>query len=252
QWIKEINGQRNILNTYGGVALEDIRGMRAPFLQIGGNKQFEMLYEMNFTYDSSMAIFENSPPFWPYTLDYAINHECMISPCPTKSFPGLWEIGLVMWQDLKGGRCSMGDACSNPSDENGVYDMIMKNFQRHYQSNRAPFGLYYHSAWFNTRHHLSGFLKFIDEVLKLNDVYFVTNWQLIQWMREPTPLSRLHKFTPWKCGPKDKEARPQACHHPTVCNVSFKKGSRFFKTCQPCPEEYPWLGGTGLKRKNIL
>ena len=145
----------------------------------------------------------------------------------------------------------MGDACSNPSDENGVFDMIMKNFNRHYQSNRAPFGLYYHSAWFNTRHHLQGFLKFIDEVLKLNDVYFVTNWQLIQWMREPTPLSRIHKFNGWKCQLKD-ENRPNACHNPTVCNVSFKKGSRFFKTCQPCPEAYPWIGNIGLKKKNQL
>jgi hypothetical protein len=31
----------------------------------------------------------------------------------------------------------MGDACSNPSNEDEIYDMIMKNFNRHYQSNRA-------------------------------------------------------------------------------------------------------------------
>jgi hypothetical protein len=65
--------------------------MRAPFLQGGGNKQFEMLFEANFTYDSTMPVFENSPPFWPYTLDYAMNHECMIAPCPTKSFPGIQQ-----------------------------------------------------------------------------------------------------------------------------------------------------------------
>ena len=64
--------------------------MRAPFLQIGGNKQFEMLWEANFTYDSSMPVFDNKPPFYPYTLDYAVNHECMITPCPSKSYPGLW------------------------------------------------------------------------------------------------------------------------------------------------------------------
>lgn len=88
KWHKEIAGQREILHLYGGVNRADIRGMRAPFLQAGGNKQFEMLHEDNFTYDSSMPVFENSPPFWPYTLDYSINHECMIAPCPTKSFPG--------------------------------------------------------------------------------------------------------------------------------------------------------------------
>lgn len=88
QWDREIVGQREILHLYGGVNRADIRGMRAPFLQGGGNRQFEMLHAENFTYDSSMPVFENQPPFWPYTLDYAINHECMIAPCPTKSFPG--------------------------------------------------------------------------------------------------------------------------------------------------------------------
>ena len=41
----------------------------------------------------------------------------------------------------------MADACSNPGDAEGVYLMIMQNFQRHYNTNRAPFGLYYHPAW---------------------------------------------------------------------------------------------------------
>lgn len=90
KWLNEISGQREILNLYGGVKYEDVRGMRAPFLQPGGNNQFEMLYEANFTYDSSLPVFDNNPPFWPYTFDYSINHECMIAPCPTKSFPGLY------------------------------------------------------------------------------------------------------------------------------------------------------------------
>lgn len=49
---------------------------------------------------------------------------------------GVWEVPMVMWQDLNGGRCSMGDACSNPSDADGVYKMLMKNFDRHFTSNR--------------------------------------------------------------------------------------------------------------------
>lgn len=63
--------------------------MRAPFLQTGGNNMFEMLYETNFTYDSSLPVQENHPAFWPYTLDYALSHSCNIPPCPTKSFPGM-------------------------------------------------------------------------------------------------------------------------------------------------------------------
>lgn len=49
---------------------------------------------------------------------------------------GVWQVPMVMWQDLNGGRCSMGDACSNPADADGVTKMIMKNFERHYTTNR--------------------------------------------------------------------------------------------------------------------
>ena len=159
---------------------------------------------------------------------------------------------MVMWQDLRGGRCSMGDACSNPSDEDGVHEMLMKNFNRHYNSNRAPFGLYYHSAWFNTDHHKRGFLKFIDEILKKKDVYLITKCQLIQWLRQPTPLNQLNQLPGWQCNGGHHQydgvsRRPPECHHPNICNVGSKSGSRFFKTCQPCPSSYPWLGNNGLK-----
>ncbi|XP_065280317.1 uncharacterized protein Cda5 [Dermacentor albipictus] len=247
QWFKEVAGQREILHLFGGVKLEDVRGMRAPFLQIGGNKMFEMLHEANFTYDSSMPVFENNPPFWPYTLDYAINHECMITPCPSKSFPGVWEVGMVMWIDLRGGRCSMGDACSNPADDEGVYKMLLKNFNRHYKSNRAPFNLFYHSAWFNTQHHKKGFLRFLDHILSKGDVWLLTNWQLIQWIRNPTPNSRINSFEPWQCTPRSD--RPEPCHRPTVCNVPYQGGLRYMKTCQPCPDVYPWVGNTGFGSK---
>jgi hypothetical protein len=175
------------------------KGMRAPFLSIGGNKMFKMLHDFNFTYDSSMPVYENRPPSYPYTLDYKIFHDCMIPPCPTKSYPGVWEVPMVMWQDLNGGRCSMGDACSNPGEAENVFKMIMKNFERHYTTNRAPFGLFYHAAWFTQPHHKEGFIKFLDAINAMKDVYIVTNWQALQWVRDPTPANRLSNFQPFQC-----------------------------------------------------
>lgn len=225
----------------------------------------------NFSYDSSVSIFDNSPPFWPYTLDFAFDmqHDCMISPCPTRSYPGerggkrsevaklmicilfmsgLWEIGLVMWQNLPGGgRCTMGNSCNSPPDEQAVYELIMSNFKRHYESNRAPFPMAYHSAWFTTPHHKAGFLRFIDEVLQLGDVYFVTNQQALQWMRQPTKLAHIDRFEPWQC-PQLVSSAPKKvleCLRPNICLVKFRKktnvGSRYFKTCQVCPTDYPWI-----------
>ncbi|XP_070142619.1 uncharacterized protein Cda5 isoform X5 [Drosophila kikkawai] len=248
KWTREIAGQREILSAYGGVKLSDVRGMRAPFLSVGGNKMYKMLYDSNFTYDSSMPVYENRPPSWPYTLDYKIFHDCMIPPCPTRSYPGVWQVPMVMWQDLNGGRCSMGDACSNPSDADGVTKMIMKNFERHYTTNRAPFGLFYHAAWFTQPHHKEGFIKFLDAINAMQDVWIVTNWQALQWVRDPTPTSRINSFQPFQC---DYSDRPKRCNNPKVCNLWHKSGVRYMKTCQPCPDIYPWTGKSGIRSSRI-
>lgn len=34
KWTREVAGQREILAAYGGVHLDDVRGMRAPFLSV--------------------------------------------------------------------------------------------------------------------------------------------------------------------------------------------------------------------------
>ncbi|XP_020298793.1 uncharacterized protein LOC109863024 isoform X1 [Pseudomyrmex gracilis] len=248
KWAREVAGQREILAAYGGVKLEDVRGMRAPFLSVGGNNMFKMLWDTNFTYDSSMPIYENRPPSWPYTLDYKLFHDCMIPPCPTRSYPGLWEVPMVMWQDLNGGRCSMGDACSNPPTPDGVYKMLIKNFERHYTTNRAPFGLFYHAAWFTQPHHKEGFISFLDTIVAMDDVWIITNWQAIEWIRNPTPLSLLHTFEPFGCHYPD---RPKKCNNPKVCNLWHKSGVRYMKTCQACPDIYPWTGKTGIRSSRI-
>ncbi|XP_014246719.1 stress response protein nst1 isoform X2 [Cimex lectularius] len=248
KWTKEIAGQREILAAYGGVKLEDVRGMRAPFLAVGGNKMFKMLFDSNFTYDSSMPVYENRPPSWPYTLDYKIFHDCMIPPCPSRSYPGVWEVPMVMWQDLNGGRCSMGDACSNPPNAEGVYKMLIKNFERHFSTNRAPFGLFYHAAWFTHPHHKEGFISFLDTINKMPEVWLVTNWQAIQWIRDPTPISRLNNFAPFQCNYPD---RPKKCNNPKVCNLWHKSGVRYMRTCQPCPEVYPWTGKSGVRNSKV-
>merc|ERR1719228_2105260 len=95
--------------------------------------------------------------------------------------------------------------------------MIMKNFQRHYQTNRAPFGLFYHPAWFTTPHHKEGFELFLDTVTEMEDVWLVTSWQAVQWMRDPTPLDKIMDFKPFHC---DYKTRPPRCDKPKVCNLS--------------------------------
>uniref|UniRef100_A0A336N0T2 CSON007794 protein n=1 Tax=Culicoides sonorensis TaxID=179676 RepID=A0A336N0T2_CULSO len=242
QWVNEVVGQREILSEYANVKVEDIRGFRAPYLSVGGDRMFQMLYDYNFTYDSSMPSRESDPPSWPYTLDYKMNHDCVISPCPGKSFPGVWEIPLTMWN---GGGCSMSDACRYPEDSDGVYNLILENFERHYNSSKAPFGLFYHSSWFVHSHHKEGFIKFLDKIRNMNDVYIVTNWQAIQWIQNPTPLNKLKDFKAFQC---DYSNRAK-CENAQSCALRHN-GIRYMRTSKPCPENYPWVTKTSLKKSS--
>ena len=76
-WFDEMVGQANIISRFGGVDMEDIRGLRVPFLSVGWNRQFLMMREFGFVYDSSIAAPVSDPPLWPYTLDYQIPHKCI-------------------------------------------------------------------------------------------------------------------------------------------------------------------------------
>ena len=104
-----------------------------------------------------------------------------------------------MWNDLGNGRCSMLDACSNPNNPEDVFKLLWTNFARHYNTNRAPIGLFYHAAWFTQPHNMEGFQRFLDTILSLDDVWFVTSWQAIQWMRNlANPVDPLN-FEPFQC-----------------------------------------------------
>lgn len=76
--------------------LEFISGLRAPFLQVGWNRQFLMMLEFGFVYDSSIVVPFLNTPIWPYTLDYKIPYACAGSDqlCPTRVYPGIWELPL--------------------------------------------------------------------------------------------------------------------------------------------------------------
>merc|ERR1712203_534022 len=90
-------------------------------------------------------------------------------------------------------------------------------FERHFGSNRAPLGFHFSAEWIKKH---KGFkrelIKFINEMLGRNDVYFVTMLQVIQWMQNPTEMTALRDFTEWK----DK------------CDV---KGQPYFSLPNPCP-----------------
>lgn len=240
QLTDEIAGQREILYKWGQVNKDDVVGFRVPFLQSGGNTMYQVLYDNKFLYDSSMPTEQFiDPPMWPYTLEYLSKQECVIPPCPTDSFPGLWEVPMIDYIDSKGEPCNMVDGCTPPVNETDAYDLLDKNFQRHYSSNRAPFPMFMHASWFmNYPFTLQAVKKFLLNKLSLGDVWMVGIRQAIEWIKTPTSLDDIENFAPWKC---DSPPPPPSCNSPNVC--SFPDNPNYLWTCtRPCPPHYPWVG----------
>lgn len=242
-WFNEMVGQANIIHKFAGVSMEEIRGIRVPFLRVGWNRQFLMMKEFGFVYDSSMAAPPSDPPIWPYTLDHRIPHACVGNGqrCPSRSFPGVWE--MIMNQlEVEEYTCAMVDSCPSYATDDETYEMLMSNFRRHFTTNRAPFGLYFHTIWFKKRINMRAFQRFLDDLNKMPEVYFVSNWEAIQWMQSPTPINQLSQFEPWKCKTQIP-VEDMACNTPKVCKLQSRalRGDRYLHTCSECPQVYPWL-----------
>jgi len=260
-WADEMDGSRTIINTFANISDASVVGSRAPFLRLGGNNQFSMLENYTFLYDSSITAPLQNPPLWPYTMYFKMPHRCHghNQKCPTRSH-AVWEMVMneldrrsdtTIDESLSG--CAMIDSCSSILSGEQFYKFLVHNFKRHYETNRAPMGVYFHAAWLkNNREFLDTFLYWIDQVLEeTNDVYFVTMTQAIQWMQSPVSASQADRFAPWQSqcntGPVDGSClKPNRC---TLTTDLLLGESIQMNTCKRCPNRYPWLGdpkGLGL------
>ena len=236
EWTHEIMDQKAILEKWGNIPGDAIKGFRAPFLVTSEN-EIKVLYDNKFTYEASMG---TGKMYWPFTLDYKSPICDDPATCPENSYPGLWLIPNIFYQQKSGYPCSMLDACTSPQSEDDWFNFLMDNFNNHYKGNRAPYGLYAHSAWFYYGpQRTNAMIKFLDTVGSMNDVYIVTHSQLIEWVRDPTPLSEIKDFKPWQC-----PSRPKArCSYTNpMCSKTYP-GNNILNTCTtPCPQCYPHYG----------
>ncbi|KAL4459141.1 hypothetical protein ABPG75_014006 [Micractinium tetrahymenae] len=209
-----------VMNAYNdlancGVPKSAIKGFRQPFLSSNPTVR-QVLYANGFLYDSTVLECPDcgtsdgmSDRVWPYTLQDGVAQNCAwFAPSQScssdESYPGMWEVPLY---DLSAdGVYSMdyGD------DSHDAYDVLKANFDAAYDGNRAPMPVYIHSPWLVD--HVSDMKKFIKYALSKPNTYFVTMQQLLAWMANPIPASKL---TPAAlgCGLKGGAA-------PTVANHS--------------------------------
>jgi len=250
-WLAEMAGARLIIERFANITDGTITGVRAPFLRVGGNKQFEMMADQFFAYDASITAPLARVPQWPYTLYFRMPHKCHgnAGKCPSRSHP-VWEMVIneldrrddpTFDEALPG--CHLVSSCSNIVDPDQFARMLKYNFDRHFSTNRAPLGLHFNAEWIKKH---KGFkkelIKFIRDMLSRNDVYFVTTLQVIQWMQNPTEMTALRDFAEWKekC---DVKGQP-FCSLPNPCPLSTRELPGFthrLHTCMECPNNYPWI-----------
>ena len=66
---------RLIIERFANITDGSVIGVRAPYLRVGGNTQFQMMNDQFFVYDSSIAAPLSRVPVWPYTLLYRSSPE---------------------------------------------------------------------------------------------------------------------------------------------------------------------------------
>ena len=146
-----------------------------------------------------------------------IPHTCHGN-CPKQSWP-LWEIPIneldrredpTFDEELTG--CPLVSSCTNIQDTQQFKTLLENNFNRHYSTNRAPLSLSFNPFWlYSNKGFIEVFENWMDSVLARNkNVFFVTNYQALLWITNPTDVNNIPAFEEWK----DKckvEPRPSVC-----------------------------------------
>lgn len=165
EWVGEMIGMREILRQFANVSGNDVVGMRAPYLKPGRNTQYKVIEDFGYIYDSSVTVEPQAIPVWPYTLDFKIPHECKSGTCPTRTFPGVWEVPLNAHfiESYEGGHCPYLDQCVlHNHNAQDVFDWLQEDFLRHYEQNKAPYQMAFKSNWFQIKELENGLHKFLD------------------------------------------------------------------------------------------
>lgn len=115
---------------------------------------------------------------------------------------------------------------------------MINNFKQHYNSNRAPFGFYVHAAWFLSQENaFEAYLNFLDYLQDLDDVIITSASQVLDWVRNPIPVTELISESQCKVPVKS------SCI-PRTCQLIKEAGPevRWMTSCaESCPRVYPWI-----------
>ncbi|CEG70825.1 hypothetical protein RMATCC62417_06650 [Rhizopus microsporus] len=249
---QEILSCKQMLNTYGGVPNGKIQGFRAPFLNYTIDT-LNRISKLGLLYDSSASALQDDA-YWPYTLDYGMANDCWTGICSQNSkIPGLWEIPMYSVLDNVSTPQLMDVYLAGQPED--VTKWSLDAFEKHYRGGRQPFGIYVHPTHLtgypglpDPTPKLDGLISFIKALSEKPDVWFVTNQQLIQWMKNPVKASELSSQDYMRCS--QPVITKEICNgldddnnsvvdDNLLNNCNF--GTTSFNTCFNCPSTAPTL-----------
>jgi hypothetical protein len=200
QWLRELRETNRFFVNKVGIPSSQIAGFRAPNLQTNSGL-WRALQAESFTYDASLEELITVPPkvstgvdayVWPYTLDDGARTACTSSNCPGAPVPGLWSIPLWVFYDEAGRNIGSLDPAVG---FDAAYSQALEHmFAARYSGNRCPLGLYNHAGQLAFTGRQEVLRAFLVEKLKLPDVWMITMRGLIEWMRNPVPVSGLSQW----------------------------------------------------------
>jgi hypothetical protein len=229
EWRQELSDVNRFLVNDVGLPSNAIAGFRAPSLVTTEN-MWQALKELSFLYDASLSEIVRVPPLvsagpdsfaWPHTLDYGSGLACVSSHCPDISLPGVWSIPLWVFYDRDGNNYGALDPAT--ASDSVFHDILEYNFQQRYDGNRCPLGLYSHAGQLALPDRQGALRTFLQDKLTRPDVWMITMRGLIEWMREPVPVSRLSE---WFAQGRDRGmGRPALSPPPAVRLISPDSGA---------------------------
>ncbi|GAA6046833.1 hypothetical protein JCM3770_005666 [Rhodotorula araucariae] len=254
----EVYGNLRALNAFAGIPMSDLVGFRAPLLSWNGST-LETLHNASFVYDSSMtsATPANATPtdaWWPYTLDNGVANNCLEQQdiCQGRlKLPGLWEIPMYSTFGNSTTALHLMDPWLDSNNPAEVLEWLKYSFLTHYEGNRQPFGLYSHPI-----HLAVGYpgvddpiamremlQEFLDWVQSHDNVWIVSNTQLLAWMRNPVANDKMGNVDALKCTVPDVPKDEKICNGIPQNMGGLLNKCDFhdfpWQTCYYCPVDEP-------------
>jgi peptidoglycan/xylan/chitin deacetylase (PgdA/CDA1 family) len=207
-WRRQLHSTHSIILDKCSFTDDDVVGWRTPRIEYTDDT-IRAVHESGYLYDSSLTISAgtngSTDVTWPYTLDDGqAPSTCDINPFGARvgSYPGLWELPINMLKrrgqsDFIGVDYNAFHAPEGDMSGSEFTDMLLHNLKLRLEGNRAPLQAVGHTGLLNpcfdnsphwpTRTNFeerrAAFKDFVTEAVKMKDVRFVTQHELVKWLQ---------------------------------------------------------------------